>query len=224
MSLLRRLLVVAAASAALVPQFARAEYVTMDFEGDALVDDVVNPDHRIGSFYAKSFGITFGNAAGVDNSSVFEETDTDAVPPPPNGSHRVLTGFDKRCETDNCAGEPISIEFSSSTGLTGLRLTHLLNPGTLTISYVGLNPLLQQDSVSIVCPAGGPVCDWDTSEFDFKFVAFRVSITGADSSYVIDDLSVNRFSGNTIPEPASFALAGMALLGMAASRRRRTSR
>lgn len=55
-----------------------------------------------------------------------------------------------------------------------------------------------------------------TSLSSFSYIGFRTANLGAGETVRVDDLSLR-----TVPEPGSVALAGLALLGLAAARRRR---
>lgn len=55
-----------------------------------------------------------------------------------------------------------------------------------------------------------------TSLSSFSYIGFRTANLGAGETVRVDDLSLR-----SVPEPGSVALAGLALLGLAAARRRR---
>lgn len=181
------------AAAALLPQAASAAPVTLTFEG------IVNTA-PVDTFYLASHGIDFNEAA-------FAFTGFAAAPSPTT----VLSNF-------SCAAV-CQIELTSTTGFNGsVSLSHT-GFGSITVDIFDSGTNLIGTSGVLA----GPNAAWVPESISFVGTGAMVRITGNDraGSFAIDDIGLDLATTTTVPEPASFALVALALVGVAGATRRR---
>jgi hypothetical protein len=101
--------------------------------------------------------------------------------------------------------------------------------GSVTV-YDGLNGtgnVLATVSLGLTssnCPSQyqAGFCPFDAAGVAFSGTAHSVSFAGVANQVVFDDVTFGASNpGHPIPEPASFGLVGLALVGLAAARRRK---
>jgi len=215
-------------AAALQPAFAD---VVLNFND---ITPAVNPDGSgaivVGDRYLLSDGVQFtGSALGVSSFLC-------AVNP-------LDVGFGFIDAGGGCGGAVLL----SVTGTSGLSFTINFADGfiagssfvysTLAASHVSVtvydqlngtgNELRQADPDPAACGTDGvSFCDWTPLELAFEGTAYSIVISGADESFMLDNLSLlaaGSTNPNPTPEPGSIALA-LGALGAAGLTRRRRAR
>ncbi len=97
-------------------------------------------------------------------------------------------------------------------------------PLVITFFY-GLTQVGSTLSSGALLPGSGPNPDWDRRDFFFQntevFDRIVLSTTGSNQGFALDNLTVDQSeSVPAVPEPGSLALLGLALMTLAASRKR----
>lgn len=189
---------------------AHAAPIVLDFEG---VGDL-NP---VGNFYA-GLGVEFSpatlaivdaDAGGTGNFANEPSADTimfflDANNAILNYAAGFTTGF--------------SFFYTSSLAASVNVYDDINGMGNL----LGSLNLVAQNTQNCSGDPSGTFCNWSAIGVDFAGVAKSINFGGTANQVGFDDITFGSSTpGNQVPEPATLALVGLALAGMAAIRRRR---
>lgn len=231
---LRSLLLVSAIAVA-GPQIANAAKVTMGFDE---LDLAGQSSIQVGDFYSvapNNLGITFGRlyddpldpgpGTVMDHSDVYAKAANDVWGNVGVGQQFLRSA--KNCLDDNladfdlCDGEDPVVEFIVADGFDSLSLDFFVaRAGQVTVRVT--NNKGETSDTQLACALG----DWCLdNKITFAGVGSKVQFLGATLAYGIDNITMElHTNGGTVPEPASFGLAGLALLGLAGTRRRSAKR
>ena len=150
----------------------------------------INAGH--GTAAASQFsGITFnaGNVVNNDYSGSF-----------PNMSGSVIANFDDH--VGNCCTDPTSFAFSND--LSELAFAFVSNLQSTTFSLYLNGAQVESDVISTAY--SGQFINFTGLIFD----EVRITSTGSNDAYLIDNMQLK---SNTVPEPGTFALVGLAMIG-----------
>lgn len=149
---------------------------------------------------------------GVSLSGFYYNGCTGCVDPSPNGQKPDITSF---FNDTNVFSTALSMDFDST--LEAVAFSWASNFGTFTFAAFLGNTLVEQFSVDISTRSVNGSSGW--GYYGFSGIAFdRINIT-ASQSLLIDGLQL-RQAAQGVPEPATGLLAGLALAGLAFTRRR----
>lgn len=208
--------ILAAAIAGALPGLANAATTVMDFDNPLLV-----AGQKVAGFYS---GFTWRNAEV--RGALGSGADYD---PPPSGENAAI-----RSPDDNCivGGTDCDIQFTSDLDIVQLIVAGAIygQGGVLHVVANGqqLAIALDTNSSSGGCTsAPANAVGWSCPvpfNFDPSLHIRTISFDLPTGGGAIDSLSVTTAAGVTrVPEPGSFALVALALVGAAASRRKRAA-
>jgi PEP-CTERM motif len=220
MSLKHMLRAVSAAALLAAAGAASAAVITLDFEG---VGDL-NP---VGNFYNGGAGTNYGVSFSPDTLAVVD-SDSGGSGNFANEPSANTVMFFLNANTailNYAAGfvDGFSFFYSSSTAATVTVWDGLNGTGNL----LGTLTLSAQHTQNCVGDPNGTFCNWSAVgvTFGMGLTARSINFGGTANQTAFDNItfgSATPGSGPTgVPEPASLALVGSALLGLAASRRRK---
>lgn len=196
---------IAAAGALLLgiaSQTAFADVVFINFDGAGAVAGAA-----IGSFYSAQ-GVTFTNAQWNLRNGDFGSSS-------PFIAIGITSSFNPK------ASSPIVMTFSSAISSFSLDAINAGSLGARIDAYdaeIGGNLIATDDFFGV--GAGGTVDMLSLTGSNIRRIAFYQPNAGQSEGVGFDNITFNVSPTGTVPEPASWALAGLALAGLAATRRR----
>lgn len=100
-------------------------------------------------------------------------------------------------------------------------------PPLVITFFNGLTQVGSTLSNGVLLPGSGPNPDWDRRDFIFQdtdvFDRIVLSTTGFNQGFALDNLTVDQSEfAAAVPEPGSLTLLGLALMALAASRKKRS--
>ena len=211
-----------AASLVVAAGAASAAVVTLDFEGIAnfgFVGNYYNGAPGGGTNYGASFSanaqaLVDADAGGGGNFA--NEPSANTIMFFLGGDSAILNfaaGFDTGFSFFYSSLGPATVTVHAGLNGTGAVLT--------TISILG-----QFNGNGCVGDPNGEFCNWTAAGGSFSGIAKSISFGGAPDQTGFDNITFGSSTpgsgpGTGVPEPASLALVGAALLGVAVSRRRK---
>lgn len=196
---------IAAAGALLLgiaSQTASANVVFINFD-----DAGASAGTPIGSFYGAQ-GVTFSNAQWNQQNGGFGST-----------SPFIVIGITSTFYPK--AGSPIVMTFSSAISSFSMDAINAGSLGARIDAYdaeVGGNLIATDDFFGV--GSGGNVNVLSLTGSNIRRIAFYQPNAGENEGVGFDNITFNVDATGTVPEPASWALAGLALAGLAVTRRR----
>ena len=194
-----------------------ASAYVLDFEG-------VGNLNSVGNYYNGGAGTNYG--ASFSNATL-AVVDVDAGgsgnianEPSPNTTMFFLDANNAILNIASGFTTGFSFFYSSSTAATVNVYDGLDGSGTL----LGSLALTAQYSDNCVGDPNGPFCNWTAVGVSFDGLAKSINFGGTANQTGFDDITVgsaNAGDNGQVPEPASLALLGLGLAGLAASRRRK---
>jgi len=216
MSLKHILRAVSAAAVVAMAGSASAAVVTLDFEGIA-------NQTAVGNFYngggGTNYGVSFsGNTLALVDSDAGGGGNF-ANEPSPNTIMFFTSGAAAILNVAAGFDTGFSFFYTSSTAATITVYDGLNGTGNVLTSF---NIVAQFNSNCGGDPTGG-FCNWTAAGAGFAGIAKSINFGGTPDQTGFDNITFGSSTpgSGTIPEPASLALVGAALLGLAASRRRK---
>ena len=189
---------------------AHAAPVVLDFEGVGNLNPVGNFYAALGvEFSPATLAVVDADAGGTGNFANEPSPDTimfflDASNAILNYAAGFTTGF--------------SFFYTSSLAASVNVYDDINGMGNL----LGSLNLAAQHTQNCSGDPSGDFCNWSAIGVDFAGVAKSINFGGTANQVGFDDITFGSSTpGNQVPEPATLALVGLALAGMAAIRRRR---
>lgn len=197
------------AGAVLLPQAANANPVTLTFEGIA-------NGAAVGAFYDQAGACDPNNAVtpqfgcGINFANAFAFTGDATAPSPDTVASNIGCTF------------ACIMELTSDSGFNGSVSLWHSGFGSIVVEVFAASDLVNAIGTGTF---GGPGFGWTQESVGFLGVGsvVRISSTGGVGSFSIDDVGLDLVTGGggNVPEPATFALVALALVGAASATRRR---
>lgn len=201
--------VLAAAAAASALSAAHAAPIVLDFEG-------IPNGSAVGNFYASN-GVQFSPATLVVVDSDAGGSGNIANEPSPN---TVMFFLDANNAILNYAAgftTGFSFFYTSSTAAIVTVYDDVGGKGNI----LGSLNLAAQHNLDCTGDPTGSFCNWSAIGIAFDGIAKSIDFGGTANQTAFDDVTIGASTPGNVPEPATLALAGLALAGAGIARRRK---
>lgn len=196
---------------------ASAAVITLDFEGIANLA-------AVGNYYNGGAGTNYGVSFSAATLAIIDSDagGTGNIANEPSGSTVMFFLSGNEAILNVAAGFDTGFSFLYSSAFAAS-----------VVVYDGLNgtgnvlrtiDIASQHTQGCVGDPNGTFCNWSVAGSQFSGIARSISFGGAADFTVFDNITFGSAvpgGGGGVPEPTSVALVGAALLGVAASRRRK---